>query len=92
MMLIHTEAKPQIWRAVAIFEDGAPEALLYLGRSSSQVRTGYVDAFQELLDDDERSRVTSVALQRWNGAPDAGRWMHQSNLKVPVSMKVARIA
>jgi hypothetical protein len=91
-MVIHTESKPQGWRAVAVFDDGRPEALLYLGRSSTQVRAGYVEAFLEVLDDEEREHVESVGLQRWNGAPDAGRWMQQSSLKVPASAKVARIA
>jgi hypothetical protein len=92
-MMIHTEAKPQGWRAVAVFDDGRHEALLYLGRSSTQVRTGFGEAFFEILDDEERAHVQSVALQRWHGAPDAGRWMHQTNLKVPSVTKVAlRIA
>lgn len=89
-MMVFTESKPQCWRAVAVFDD-RPEALLYLGRSSTQVRTGYVEAFLEVLDDEERSHVTQVALQRWNGAPDAGRWMHQSSLKVPEPARLARV-
>jgi len=91
-MIIHTESKPQGWRAVAMFDDGRSEALLYLGRSSTQVRAGYVEAFLEILDDEERDHVESIALQRWHGAPDAGRWMPQSTLKAPVPAKVARIA
>lgn len=91
-MIIHEEAKPQGWRAVAVFDDGRPEALLYLGRSSTQVRTGFHEAYNEVLDDEEREHVQSIALQRWHGAPDAGRWMHQSTLKAPVLAKVARIA
>jgi hypothetical protein len=90
-MIIHTEAKPQGWRAVAIFDD-RPDALLFLGRSSTQVRAGYIEAFMEVLDEEEREHVTNVALQRWHGAPDAGRWVLQTNLKVPAPMKVARIA
>jgi hypothetical protein len=88
-MFIHTESKPQGWRAVAVFDD-RPEALLFLGRSSTQVRAGYTDAYLELLDDEERSHITSIALQRWHGAPDAGRWLHQTALKVP-STKLARV-
>ena len=38
IVIIHTESKPQGWRAVAVFDDGRPDALLYLGRSSTQVR------------------------------------------------------
>ena len=91
-MIIHTESKPQGWRAVAVFDDGRSDALLFLGRSSTQVRAGFVEAFLEVLDDEEREHVESIALQRWNGAPDAGRWIQQSTLKVPAQGKVARIA
>jgi hypothetical protein len=89
-MMIFTESKPQGWRAVAVFDD-RPEALLFLGRSSQQVRAGYVEAFQELLDDEERAHVNAIALQRWHGAPDAGRWLHQTALKVPSAAKLARV-
>ena len=41
-MMIHTEAKAQGWRAIAVFDD-RPEALLYLGRSSTQVRSGFTE-------------------------------------------------
>jgi hypothetical protein len=87
----HTEAKPQGWRAVAVFDD-RDECLLYLGRSSTQVRAGYVSAYLELLDDEERAHVQSIALQRWHGAPDAGRWMHQTALKVPTPLNLAKSA
>lgn len=89
-MFYQTEAKPQCWRAVAVFED-RPEMLLYLNRSSTQVRAGFRNAFFDLLDDEERDRVKSISLQRWNGAPDSGRWVHQSNLQVPVE-KMAQSA
>ena len=83
-----TEAKPQCWRAVAVFED-RPEILLYLNRSSPQVRAGLRTAFFEVLDDEERAAVKSIALERWNGAPDAGRWVHQSELAIPTVEKLA---
>ena len=86
-MFYQTEAKPQGWRAVAVFDDRA-EQLLYLHRSSTQVRAGLRTAFFELLDDEERQHVKAIALQRWNGAPDAGRWVHQSNLNVPQPEKI----
>lgn len=88
MSQYHTEAKPQCWRAVAIFDD-RPEALLYLHRSSPQVRAGVRQAFFDVLDDEERAHVQSIALQRWHGAPDAGRWMHQATLAVPTKEKLA---
>src|SRR5207244_4657195 len=90
-MFYQTEAKPQGWRAVAVFDDRT-DRLLYLGRSSTQVRASFAQAFFEVLDDEERDHVRSISLQRWHGAPDAGRWIHQTNLAVPSPVKVARIA
>ena len=90
-MFYPTESKPQGWRAVAIFEDRG-DRLLYLGRSSTQVRAGFAEAFFEILDEEEREHVRTVGLQRWHGAPDAGKWMHQTNLPVPMKAKVARCA
>jgi hypothetical protein len=90
-MFYHTEAKPQGWRAMAVFDDRG-DRLLYLGRSSTQVRAGFTQAFFEVLDDEEREHVRAIALQRWHGAPDAGRWMHQTNLTIPTTAKVARSA
>ncbi len=90
-MFHHHEAKPQCWRAVAVFDDRS-DCLLYLGRSSTQVRAGYAEAFFDVLDGEERDHVRSVSLQRWHGAPDAGRWMHQTNLNVPLVAKAVRSA
>lgn len=90
-MFYHTEAKPQGWRAVAVFDDRG-DCLVYLGRSSTQVRAGFIQAFAEVLDDEEREHVQSISLQRWHGAPDAGRWLHQANLNIPTTAKVARSA
>ena len=50
VMFYQTEAKPQGWRAVAVFDDRR-EFLLYLGRSSPQMRQGFVEAFFEVLDE-----------------------------------------
>ena len=91
-MFVQTEAKAQGWRALVTFDDGREDCLLFLGRSSTAIRTGYIAAFGEVLDDEERDRVRSVSLQRWHGTPDSGRWMHQTNLKVPAPLKVARAA
>jgi hypothetical protein len=90
-MFYQTEAKPQGWRAVAVFDD-RHDRLIYLGRSSTQVRTNFTAAYFEVLDDEEREHVRSIALQRWHGAPDAGRWIHQTNLTVPVKAKLAKSA
>jgi hypothetical protein len=91
-MQYQTESKAQGWRAMARFEDGR-EALLLIGRSSTQVRQGYLESFHDLLDDEEREQVESISLQRWHGAPDAGTWEPQTTLKVPVmASKIARMA
>ena len=86
-MLIVTEAKAQGWRAVAVIE-GRGEALLFVGRSSTQIRGGYAEAFQELLDDEERDAVTTIKLQQWQGAPDAGKWHDKAELRIPAGTKV----
>ena len=90
-MFYPTEAKPQGWRAMAVFDDRG-DRLLFVGRSSTQVRSGFGTAFLEVLDDEEREHVRSISLQRWHGAPDAGHWVHQTNLAVPTDVKVARSA
>ncbi len=81
-MFYPTEAKAQAWRALAVFEDGS-ECLLYVGRSTTQVRGGYGPAYSELLDPDEQVRVRHIALECWNGAPDRGRWVSKTNLTIP---------
>jgi hypothetical protein len=86
-----TESKPQGWRAVAVFED-RPSLLIFLGRSSTQVRAGFASAFFDVLDDEERDHVRSIVLERWHGAPDAGRWVHQTTLSIPTTAKVAQSA
>jgi hypothetical protein len=90
-MFYQTEAKPQGWRAMAVFDDRG-DRLIYLGRSSTQVRAGFVEAFFEVLDEEERDHVCSIALQRWHGAPDSGRWLLQTNLAVPAQAKMSRSA
>ncbi len=90
-MFYQTEAKPQGWRAVAVFDDRTDQ-LLFLGRSSTQVRAHFAQAFFEVLDEEERDHVRSISLQHWHGAADAGRWVHQTNLNVPLKVKLARSA
>jgi hypothetical protein len=58
-MVYQTESKLQSWRAVAVFADGT-ECLVYLGRSTTQVRAGYAAAYAELLDDEEHRSVREV--------------------------------
>ena len=90
-MLITTESKAQGWRAVAVFDDRG-DALLVVGRSSTQVRQLYVEAYLEVLDEEEREHVTSIQLQQWSGAPDAGRWVLKTTLKVPAPVGKLRVA
>ena len=87
-MLIVTESKAQGWRAVAVFRDQT-EALLYVGRSSTQVRGGYGEAYNEQLEADEREVVATIKLQQWQGAPDAGKWLDKAELRLPVPSRVA---
>src|SRR5437868_2379102 len=55
-MFYHTESKPQGWRAVAVFDDRG-DRLIFLGRSNTQVRAGFADAYFEVLDEEERNHV-----------------------------------
>jgi hypothetical protein len=80
------ETKLQGWRALAVEEDRT-EHLIYLGRSSTQVRAGYAAAYWEVLDDEERARIKHISLQRWTGAADEGRWVQQTVLSIPAVPK-----
>jgi hypothetical protein len=81
-MIYQTETKLQGWRALVIFEDRS-ECLLYVGRSTTQVRQNYALAYAEVLDDEERSRVRSITMQCWQGASDKGHWVTKGTLSVP---------
>ena len=86
-MLIQTESKAHGWRAVAVFEDGS-EALLYIGRSSTQIRQGYVEAYLSAIQEEGWEEATAIRMEQWSGAPDAGRWMVKAALKQPTPAKV----
>lgn len=86
-MIYRTEAKLQGWRALAIFEDGR-ECLICLGRSTTQVRASYAAAFMDILDEEERAQVRSIALQCWQGAPDEGKWLTKNTLNIPTRKTV----
>lgn len=90
-MIVQTESKAQGWRALAIYNDQV-EALLFVGRSSTQVRAGYAEAYAGQLDEEERDRVSSIRLQQWQGAPDAGKWLDKAELRIPAPAKLARAA
>jgi hypothetical protein len=91
MLLITTEEKAQGWRAIAVMKGGA-ECLLFVGRSSKNIREEYVAAFQELLEDDEQEAVQDIQLQQWQGAPDAGRWITKAELRHPLKLKAKMAA
>ena len=81
-MVYQTESKVRGWRAVAVFANGR-KCLVYLGRSTTQVRNGYIAAYLALLDDEEQRFVKEITLECWQGAADAGRWIRKSTLAVP---------
>ena len=93
-MLIQVEEKAQGWRALAVYTNG-DEVLLFVGRSSTQVRAGFEDSFKEQLVEEEREMVTRIRLQQWQGAPDAGKWHDKAELKNPLvkaKEKLERVA
>ena len=85
-MIVQVEEKAQGWRALAVYSNG-DEALLFVGRSSTQVRSGYEDSFKEQLMEDEQTSVVKIRLQQWQGAPDAGMWLDKSELRNPLLVK-----
>ncbi len=89
-MIYRTEAKLQGWRALAVFEDGR-ECLICLGRSTTQVRASYGTAFMEILDEEERAQIRSIALQCWQGAPDEGKWLTKNTLNIPTRKTVSAL-
>jgi hypothetical protein len=90
-MFYQTETKFQGWRAVALFEDGT-EFLLYVGRSTTQVRGHYAAAYAELLDAEERGRVRRISMQCWQGAADQGHWISKADLPIPQRREVVSAA
>jgi len=92
-MLIQTEAKAQGWRAVAVVEGGV-EALLFVGRSSTQVRAGYAEALFECFETEaDREAIQALKLQQWQGTPDAGKWLDKAELRMPTpTAKLLKLA
>jgi hypothetical protein len=90
MLLDVVESKAQGWRAIARFQDGS-EALLFVGMSGTQVRSGYQAALTELFDEGEQEQVNEIRLEQWYGAPDAGKWMDKAKLRIPAP-KAAKVA
>ena len=86
-----TEAKPQSWRRRGRVRRSPRSAAVSQPLGHAQVREGFRKAYFDLLDDEQRGHVHHISLQRWQGAPDSGRWQHQSNLAVPTSMPAPMI-
>jgi hypothetical protein len=86
MLLVQTEEKAQNWRAMAEFTNGT-EMVLFVGRSSKQIRDEYIASFQELLEDSEQESVSTIHLQQWQGSPDAGRWLTKGELRNPLRIR-----
>ena len=77
------EPKAQRWRALAILSTDE-EALICLGSSIGQVREYYAEPWFDLFDEEVRLGVKEIRLQKWNGNPDRGEWVLQTNLPIPV--------
>ena len=83
-MFYQTEAKAQGWRAVAIFDDAT-------FRSSSTSRAFFhasPSGLRRVLYGSSRRRRTRTRRVdsdcHAGRAPDAGHWLHQTNLKMPL--------
>jgi hypothetical protein len=78
------ESKAQGWRAIVVMKDGT-ESLVVVGMSSSQIRANYVNALEEMFEDDRagQKQIETIRLEQWYGAPDAGRWTEKNVLRNP---------
>jgi len=83
-MAVSQSSGTQDWRAVARLSSGG-ERLLCFGESSSQVRAAYMGAWGEVIRDEDRPTVESIALQKWTGLAWAGQWEDQQALEVPTT-------
>ena len=68
------------------FPDFAPELPETIARAKARGVARMITISTHLSRFDQ---VKSIALQRWHGAPDSGRWMHQTNLTIPSTAKMA---
>lgn len=76
------EPKAQRWRAVAVLVDET-EALLCVGESFTRVKDCYPEAFFEGLDLSVQKVTKKVAVQKFVGRADSGRWQFSQELPVP---------
>lgn len=85
------ERKPQRWRALAKLNNGG-EQLLCLGHGLADVQNGYPNAWYNLLDLEERTRVVEIDLQKWSGTSTRGYWMSKFALELlPLDLKDCKV-
>lgn len=77
-----TETRYSNWRVVAIDVDDK-EHLIFVGQSYTHVTEAYPDAFENLLESEEKAKVKGVVVQRWNGSADRGSWVNKKSLAIP---------
>ena len=88
------EAKLQRYKAVAVFKNGT-EGHIVFGQHVQSVQDQYDEAFFSLYgkdsESDQTANVQEIQIQRWDGQPDAGRWVHVKTYPVPqpVSLPIA---
>jgi hypothetical protein len=49
-------------------------------------------SFFETFDEEERAQITSIALQRWTGTPDSGKWLQTGTVTIPEARVLATVA
>ncbi len=73
---------PQDYRAVALLSPSG-ERLLCLGETPAQIEERYMEAWDEVIRDEDRPTIKSISLQKWSGEALAGKWVSQKDLPVP---------
>ena len=77
-----TEDRFSNWRVIATDKEGN-EHLIFTGKSYTHVTEAFPDAFDGLLDVEEKSKITSVTVQKWNGTASMGDWKNKKSLQIP---------
>lgn len=70
------------WRVIA--ENSAGEQhLILMGHSYTKITDDYPQVYSELLDEDEKSNIRSISLERWFGTSTKGKWVRKQLLSIP---------
>lgn len=77
-----TESKFSNWRVIAISQNGK-EHLIFTGQSYTHVTEAFPEAYEDILDADEKATIKAVTVQRWNGSADRGSWVNKKSLAIP---------